>query len=1173
MKNPFRISLPLASALAALLAAPQLHAIDYTWTSSSTGTLDWTDITKWLSSTVFVSGSSNALIFTPSATGNRWGSGTADIITNVPPTLSMNTLTLGGSAATSGNSIVNIAPSSSNWTIGDGTTSVVNLTGEFYSFRSLTYNVSANIALNQTTTTFTGNGTGIFNFTGVISGTDKGILKSGSSVLTLSNSANTYSGTTTATGGVLVATNTGALSGYNSAGKIIFNGGAIGARVGGSGWTTADVDTLLSNATKTSGQLAIDTTNGDVTQWANLTTANLGGLGIAKLGSNNLTLNQSGSYGGLAVYGTGNLVLDNATITTTSLSLATGSSNRAILGGTLSMTGGAITRTDKGVGMIDTITSTITGSPTVTFATTTTTDYRGGLYFAPDSGATQTLGAISLVKSAGTSTDKAGLEIGGVSTGNSIASVTNTSAGYGTFRKRGPGEWTVGSINFGSFQNYAGTTIVRGQIDGTYFGTQVFGGTLVLDYTANNNSLLRDAGSADVRLHLLGGTLQLDRSTGATGSHYETVFAVTLSGGAANITRPDTVSTATLRMNGITRNAGTSINFGTANLASTDTTNTNGILGAWATVGGADWAYNSGSTTVGGADASQPNGALDGYIRAYSAYTNVNRLTPGSIADGSTTNVRLVEGSGSSGIIGLGATTTTINTLNQSNSGGTGTATIDTAGKTLAVNGILAGAGSGGLTIGVSTGDGTLRAGTSGGELLVHNYSSNPLTINAVIANNTNPSRLTVTGTGTTILTGINTYTGLTKISGGVLEAAIGTGLSTSTHLQLDGGVLQSSGSFTWANGNNATAGQFNWSGEGGGGFAAKGGKLTVTVGNNAGTEQVWAWVADLANTTLATGNNAILGPMKFGSTTADSEVEFRNNINLNGEVREINVTDNTGSSADFATLSGVIRNSSTVVPAGIYKSGNGTLVLSNANTYNGATNINNGIFAVSGAGSINSTSAINVAAGAKFVYNSATALTVAPVLNGTGTGPGERAVLGGGDATGTNGRINASLTLDSIGDVLAPGNSPGIQTFDVSQNWQSFTYEWELNDWVDSVVGTDIDQIRITGGLTLSGTSYALSIFSLDALNAAGLVGANGGNLFTETSKSWTILTTTTGISGFNASTWTLDTAGFQDAETGNWSLASTGNDLVLSYTVIPEPKAALISGLGILFLFRRRR
>ena len=78
----------------------------------------------------------------------------------------------------------------------------------------------------------------------------------------------------------------------------------------------------------------------------------------------------------------------------------------------------------------------------------------------------------------------------------------------------------------------------------------------------------------------------------------------------------------------------------------------------------------------------------------------------------------------------------------------------------------------------------------------------------------------------------------------------------------------------------------------------------------------------------------------------------------------------------------------------------------------------------------------------------------------------------------------------------------------------------------------------------------------------------------FSEVNRSWTILTSSGGITGFNAANWTINTTGFTDVTTGNWALAQTDNDLVLSYAAVPEPDvAALIGGLGMLVLLRRRR
>jgi len=129
-----------------------------------------------------------------------------------------------------------------------------------------------------------------------------GLTKTGVGLLQLSGT-NTYNGPTTVSAGILEPMAATALPGYNSSGNVVFSGGTLGLLVGGSGWTTAQGDTLLSNATKTSGALGIDTTNANLTQWTAFTTTNFGStLGLTKFGTGTLTLNQTNTYtGGTAV--------------------------------------------------------------------------------------------------------------------------------------------------------------------------------------------------------------------------------------------------------------------------------------------------------------------------------------------------------------------------------------------------------------------------------------------------------------------------------------------------------------------------------------------------------------------------------------------------------------------------------------------------------------------------------------------------------------------------------------------------------------------------------------------------------------------------------------------------------------------------------------------------------
>jgi len=243
---------------------------------------------------------------------------------------------------------------------------------------------------------------------------------------------------------------------------------------------------------------------------------------------------------------------------------------------------------------------------------------------------------------------------------------------------------------------------------------------------------------------------------------------------------------------------------------------------------------------------------------------------------------------------------------------------------------------------------------------------------------------------------------------------------------------------------------------------------------------------------------------------------------------------------------------------------GAGTVTLAGSHTYTGATEITAGTLNIASTGSISNSSSVTIAAGATLLYNSNTALTVVPTLNGDGTS--YRATLGG------TGPISVALTLDNVGDVLAPGNSTGVMEFTENQSWNSFSYEWEISDFTDPTAGTAFDLINIYGSLELTGGSgsYMLDVLSLTADELGGDV-LN----FAEIDRSWTIITATEGITGFDAAYWTINTSGFTNEHVGNWWLHQSDGDIILNYspTMIPEPSSALLASLGMWALLRRRR
>ena len=130
---------------------------------------------------------------------------------------------------------------------------------------------------------------------------------------------------------------------------------------------------------------------------------------------------------------------------------------------------------------------------------------------------------------------------------------------------------------------------------------------------------------------------------------------------------------------------------------------------------------------------------------------------------------------------------------------------------------------------------------------------------------------------------------------------------------------------------------------------------------------------------------------------------------------------------------------------------GDGTLTLSNAHTYSGATTVESGTLALIGNGSIASSASINISADA-----------LLDVSGRTGGGM----TLASGQTLSGNGAVNGNLTLAS-GAKLAPGNSIGSMMFSNSLTLSAgSTTMLEI-----SKAPLANDLVNVLGNLTYGGT------------------------------------------------------------------------------------------------------
>ncbi len=614
----------------------------------------------------------------------------------------------------------------------------LNLTG---SLAGTAITVSGTAVLAESSTGSIGGSTGL-----TLSSTGTNIL----------SGANTYTGATNITAGTLQMSGAGTIAA--SSGVLLSSGATLD--LNGTNQTInlgASAGTIANNSGSGTSVL---TFNGSANAGSPLivdSTSNPGGLVAVVVTTSSQTFNTANTYsGGTTVNGGAFLYLGAA-----GTAAGTGTINLLASNSGLLANGITIANDVTGAGYIG---DNVNGAATITLTGTVSTSgivtFRnaGNIYNFAGSGNSTLSGSIGT--------------LGG----------TNGLSSAGSIIKSGTGTLTLAGANI-----YTGTTTISGGslslsgVSGTAAASSGYtisgGGILKLDNTsaANNTNRLKDTGGVTMN----GGTFNFSNNGGAV-NYSETAGALTIAAGSNTVSasQADPGQTSVLTFASLTRTggnvnfSGTGLGVDTRNqiLLTTPPTMVGGVLGAWATYNGTDLAaYDN---TLG--------------VIAYTGYTDVQRLTPGIIADGSTTNVRIVEGSGAPGNITLGSTTTTINTLMQSTVGGSSAATIDATGQTLAVNGIVAFSGAGALTIGTSVNSGTLQTATPGGDLTLNNGSARVWTINSTIADNTSASTLTVTGGGIVVLAGTNTYTGNTTVNGGTLNiTGAYTGNTTTSTLAL----------------------------------------------------------------------------------------------------------------------------------------------------------------------------------------------------------------------------------------------------------------------------------------------------------------------------------------------------------------------------------------------------
>ncbi len=480
---------------------------------------------------------------------------------------------------------------------------------------------------------------------------------------------------------------------------------------------------------------------------------------------------------------------------------------------------------------------------------------------------------------------------------------------------------------------------------------------------------------------------------------------------------------------------------------------------------------------------------------------------------------------------------------------------------------------------------------------------SQPVTVNTAVTDTTtvgsNAISLSIDGTAVLtksggsilFLSGTNTFTGATTVSGGVLELGGGAAVadlsavtvSAGATLNLDAnetiGSLAGAGNvtlstFTLTAGGDNTSTTFSGVASGTGGLTKAGtGTLTLTGSNtytgattvSAGTLTLNGGTAldDTSAVTVAAGATLDLGASEtIGSLAGAGDVTLGANTLTAGG-------DNTST-----TFSGVASGT-----GGLTKAGTGTLTLSGTNTYTGATTVSAGTLALSGNTAIADAAAVTVSTGATLALNNNetigslagagnvtlganfltagadnTSTTFSGVISGTGTltkqGTGTLTLSGANTYTGATTVSAGTLTLNG-GTALANTSAVTVSA--------GATLNLGASETIGSLAGAG--NVTLSTFTLTAGGDGTSTTFSGVASGTGGLTKAGNGTLTLSGANTYTGATTATagslalngGSALANTSALTVDAAAvlFLGASETIGSLAGAGSLSIGAFTL----------------------